>query len=134
MNWSYYNSNPKGFIIDDCVVRAIALGLSKDYYLVLQELTNYAIQNKLGMLIEYEKVFGGYLDEYGERITVGKIGRRKARVADLSNILDPDATYIVLVGSSNSTTHLTCIKSYEVLDTWDCRDEIVRSVWEVKDV
>ncbi len=128
MKFEEYNNNPKGNNVADCVIRSISFGLDMDYYQTYQELVNYSIQQGEGWLFNYYQSYGKYLETKGcSELEPFKIGKKKARVEDLSH--HPRykrGTYIIRIKG-----HLTVVRDGTLYDTWDCGNMIIKQIWEV---
>ena len=120
--YKFLNINPIGNIEGDCVCRAISLALSEDYYKIKEKIT------LVGELFECDFLcvccYKFLLDEvYGlDRLEEVK-GMTIEEFADKF----PNGIYIIRIEG-----HLTCVIDNELLDIWDCKDEIIDIVWEVK--
>ena len=121
MKWVYYNVNPLGEKLPDCVIRAISLGTNIDYYEVLwmlqeigdifscDELCVDCYSNLLTQVFGYRE-FDGY----------GKA------VSEIGEIFDDDIIIARIDG------HLTCIIRNILFDIWDCSNEICDRFWIVE--
>lgn len=120
--YKFLNINPIGNIEGDCVCRAISLALNEDYYKIKEKIT------LVGELFECDFLcvccYKFLLDEvYGlDRLEEVK-GMTIEEFADKF----PNGIYIIRIEG-----HLTCVIDNELLDIWDCKDEIIDIVWEVK--
>lgn len=116
----YYNRNPNGDTIGDCVCRAISLAMNLPYEIVDEKLELTAnlldcdspicvccYDFLLSDVFKLRKV-------QGEDLTVGEF-------ADLH----PYGIFLVRVPE-----HLTCIIDNTVFDIWDCRNELCDIVWQ----
>lgn len=120
--YKFLNLNPLNAIEEDCVTRAISLGVGDDYYLVQEKLKLVA------KLFECETLcvccYKYLLDNvYGlERIEEVQ-GMTIEKFAKIYN----KGTYIVRIDS-----HLTTIINGTCYDIWDCTYKPIDLVWEVK--
>lgn len=114
----YYNVNPKGERIGDCVVRAISLALNIDYNIIEKELINISLLYNCDML---NKCCYNILleDKY-------KLKRYKARSTKVKDLLQkfPDKTLIIRIDE-----HLTCAINGVVYDIWNPLEEYVDMFW-----
>jgi hypothetical protein len=121
MKWVYYNVNPLGERLPDCVIRAISLATNTDYYEILWLLEDIGdIFNCDELCVDcysnlLTKVFGFELND-GESKAVSDIGERH-----------PDDILIVRIKG-----HLTCVINNILFDIWDCSSEICDRYWIVK--
>lgn len=122
MIYKFKNVNPLGKRELDCVTRAISLALDKDYYDVKNDLC------LVGQLFKCEKLCVccyKYLLDYVYGLQ--RIESFQGMTIEEFIKYNPYGTYIIRVDS-----HLTsCIDSV-LYDLWDCRNEIVDIVWQVK--
>lgn len=119
--FKYYNNNPDGELLEDCVTRAIGLATGLDYDAVsnLLELTAKTYNcdklcvccyhNLLEDILCYEPIFCN----------------RGERVKDIAKRYRKNTVIIRIEG------HLTCsVKGY-IMDTWDCGNRFVDCFWIV---
>lgn len=121
MDYKYYNRNPNGYRVPDCVTRAISTAMDIPYYDVMTLLKANAIIYDCEELCVccYEKILDNdfYLPHYyGNGRTVREI------IDDF-----PDNTLILRMDG-----HLSCAVSSTLLDIFDCSEEIVTDFWIVK--
>ena len=107
----------------DCVCRAIAIAMNRDYDEVYRELADankaagYKKSARNGIM---RKVYEDYLNQYGwVWHTAPKFEGRKARHYDM-----PDGTVIVRMAR-----HVACVIDGVVHDTWDSRRKMVYGYW-----
>ena len=121
MPFKFFNRNPYGDKIGDCVIRAISTALGIDYYEVAYMLR----QN--GRFYECEELC---VDCYEKLLThdfqlpcFRGCGRTAREVAsDFPN----DTLILRMVG------HLSTSINGNIVDTWDCSDKIVTQFWIVE--
>lgn len=114
--YKFFNANPNGNKVGDCVIRAIATALDKPWEETYIELClqGYIMSD----LPSSNSVWGNYLKSKGYvREFV------KNDCPDCYTIEDfaqecPNGTYIIGTG-----THATVIKDGTILDIWDCSQE-----------
>jgi hypothetical protein len=122
MRYKFLNVNPLGEKELDCVARAITLALNKDYYEVIDELKTVA------KLFNCEELcvccYKFLLDNvYGlERIEEVQ----GMTIYDFCHIFRKGVFLVRIKG------HLTCVIDSYCYDTWDCTQEIIDIVWQVK--
>lgn len=120
VRFKYYNINPEGDKIGDCVCRAISFA-SKIPYNVIKyklklnaELYECDFINKFCYSHFIEDVLG-YKQVNCDNLTVREFAE-----------LHPFGTYLIRIQG-----HLTCIKDAVCYDIWNCLDELCDIVWEV---
>lgn len=117
MSWIYYNPNPKGNLVGDCVVRAISLALDQDWnksYLGIStqgyELKDMPSSNETWAVYLRRNGFKRYIipNECPDCYTIEEFCRD-----------NPDGVFVVATG-----THVvTCING-DYYDTWDSGNKI----------
>ena len=120
--YQFLNVNPLGEIEEDCVCRAISLALDEDYYKIQEKL--YLIAK----LFECESLcvccYKYLLDDVYDLKRIEEV--RGMTIEEFANYF-PIGIFIVRVEG-----HLTCVIDNNIMDIWNCKDEIVDLVWEVK--
>jgi hypothetical protein len=121
MAYKYFNRNPNGYKIPDCVIRAISTALNINYYDVVKLLHQNAIQYRCDDLCVccYEKLLDIDLElphYYGNNRTVKEIA-------------DKFCNEILLLRIEG---HLTTSVKGTIYDIWDCSNEIVTDFWVIK--
>lgn len=121
MAFEYYNSNPDGLHIPDCVIRAISFALGKDYYEVVRLLYLNGQELKCDCLNVrcYEKLLD-YDFNLPHYISHGK------SVEEVANDFADNILLIRIKG------HLTTSINSIIKDIWDCSKEEVTDFWVVK--
>lgn len=119
MAYTYYNANPEGARIEDCVCRAISTALDMDYYEVagLLYLNGDFYQCDELCLFCYEKL----LDEDFQLEHF--ICKEKTSVQEVANNFKDNRLIIRVDG------HLTCAIYGKVYDIWDCSNMLVTDFW-----
>jgi hypothetical protein len=107
----------------DCVCRAIAIAMNRDYDEVYRELADankaagYKKSARNGIM---RKVYEAYLNQHGwVWHSAPKFDGRKARHSDM-----PDGVVIVRMAR-----HIACVIDGVVHDTWDSRRKMVYGYW-----
>ena len=119
----YYNQNPNGYEIPDCVIRAISLALGVSYYEVISLLHDNAETYQCDELCVccYEKLLDHDFDlphYYGNGDTALEVALN----------FPEDILLLRMDG------HLSCAVRGEIWDIWDCSDEIITDFWIVSQV
>lgn len=118
MAYKYYNSNPQDYKLPDCVIRAISTAMNISYYDVvyfLKQNGKYYQCDELNVRC-YEKL----LDDDFNLPHYQGWGKR---VKDLSKEFCKDILIIRIEG------HLTVSVYGDVLDIWNCSNEIATDYW-----
>lgn len=134
--YKYLNVNPKGVDTNDCVIRAIAIcnyyGLSNkrpyyksdmdnEYYETYKDLYKYGVLNSL--MINDERNYMEYLVE-NRGLKEIKFDKNTIKLKELDKYGFEDMDMVV-----NLNGHLTVIIDNTLLDTFDCRNEFVESIF-----
>lgn len=114
--YQYYNCNPNGNRVGDCVVRAISKALNMSWYDVSIEIF---IQGLLmGDMMTGNAVWGTYLRNKGfTRDIVSNDCPECYTIEDFCNE-HPQGTFVIGTG-----THAVCIENGCVFDTWNSSGE-----------
>lgn len=119
--FSYYNINPKGERVSDCVTRAITLASGLDYQEVRDKLRYTA------KLLNCDKLcvccYRHLLDDVLKYQRVDCDGYSLGDFADKH----PYGVYLVRMNG-----HISCLIDGTVYDIWDCRDEWLTDAWKVE--
>ena len=125
MPYVYYNPNPNGKNVGDCVIRAISKATNKDWESVYTGIcvTGYSMSD----MPSANCVWGAYLRDYGfVRDVVPNECPECYSVADFARE-HPQGTYILAL-----TGHVVCVKDGDWYDSWDSGDKIPMYYWERK--
>lgn len=119
MSYKFYNANAKGNFVNDCVIRAVSVAENKTWDETYEELSKIAQKN--GILLDDVDFVEPLLDYRYERscfndLTVGEF-------------VDKHRNHIYLITMNG---HITCSKYGTIIDTFDCRDRIMKCAWLVK--
>ena len=115
----YYNNNPRGLTVNDCVTRAITLGSDLPYEEVKEKLWLTASLFNCDKLCKFcysrfiETVLG-YPQVNCDEMTIGEFADK-----------NPFGKYLVRIQG-----HLTTVVNGDVWDIWDCRDEFCDIAWQ----
>lgn len=122
MKYKFLNLQPLGNIEKDCVCRAISFGLDLDYYTVEEKL------HLVGELFECERLCVScykHLLDYVFNLT--RIESYQGYTIEEFIDRNPKGKFIIRVSG-----HLTSCEDGILIDTWDCRNELIDIVWQVK--
>lgn len=125
MPYVYYNPNPNGKNVGDCVIRAISKATNKDWESVYTGIcvTGYSMCD----MPSANCVWGAYLRGNGfARDVVPNECPECYSVADFARE-HPQGTYILAL-----TGHVVCVKDGDWYDSWDSGDKIPMYYWERK--
>lgn len=118
MSYKYFNANATGNFTNDCTVRAISVAEGKTWDETYEELSDIAQEE--GVLLDDVDFIEDYLDDRYERIphyskTVGEFIEEY-----------PYGIFLITMDG-----HITVVIDGTLYDTFDCRNRIMRSAWEV---
>lgn len=123
VEWEYYNPNPAGKRVGDCVIRAICKATGQDWETVFS-----GIMVKACMLSDMPSanyVWGAYLKEKGyRRHMIDDHTQNIYTVADFCTE-HQQGTYILCIDG-----HVVCVQDGHIYDTWDSGGEIPIYYWE----
>jgi len=118
----YFPSKLKKDQAGDCVFRAIATALDKDYKEVWTDL--FDLGYAIGQLPNCAKTYEKYLKDHGfikQKTMKNRRGRKyKVNKAPWKK----DVIYVV-----HTTSHLTCVKGGDLHDTWNCGEWCANSFY-----
>lgn len=121
MRYKFLNLQPMGLRLQDCVCRAISLGVNEDYCVIQRKL------ELIAELFECEELcvccYKHLLDNV---YNLQRIESFQGMTIKEFIKYNPYGTYIIRVDG-----HLTTVIDSILFDTWDCRNEIVDIVWQV---
>lgn len=117
----YYNKNPNGYHMPDCVIRAISTALNMDYYKVINLLQYNADQMQCECLNVkcYEKLL-----DYDFKLPHYQCNNMTAQ-----QVANDHFNNILLLRING---HLSCSIYGDIYDIWDCSNEIITDFWIVK--
>lgn len=118
MSYQYYNANSKNNFIDDCVIRSISVAEGKTWDDVYDELSMLA--RKQGLLFSDVRFVEDYLDSKYDRTC-----HYNMKVGDFVK-KHPNHIYLVTMNG-----HITCCYYGTVVDSFDCRNRVMKCCWEV---
>lgn len=124
--FKFYNPNPHGRLVGDCVVRAVSKALGQDWETTYLDLSiqGYIVKD----LLSSNAVWGAYLRSKGFIRNV-----ISAECPDCYNIMDfceehPQGTYVLGTG-----THAIAVVDGDYYDAWESGNEAVFYYWERKE-
>jgi hypothetical protein len=120
--YKFLNLNPLGLREQDCVCRAISLALNEDYFTIERKL------ELVGELFECEQLcvccYKFLLDNV---YNLDRIEECQGMTVNEFADFFPQGIYIIRVDG-----HCTCVIDNQLLDVWNCGNEIVDIVWKVQ--
>lgn len=123
----FYNPNPEGKRVGDCVIRAISKLTNKDW-----ESTYVAIAVQgfaMHDMPSANHVWGTYLHEHGyKRFVIPDMCPDCYTVKDFC-IDNPVGKYLLAIG-----THVVAVEDGNYFDTWDSGDEIPIYYWKKEEI
>ena len=119
----FFNNNPQGLKIGDCVVRAISAAMNQSWERTYVDLCIEGFMYK--DMPNANSVWASYLHSKGwKRRSIPDTCPDCYTVADFA-AEHPDGVYIAATGS-----HAVCIKNGNIIDNWDSSDETVTYYFE----
>lgn len=117
--YEYYNPNPNGSTVGDCVVRALTKALGKDWDSCYCELSAYGFSTK--DMPSANHVWGRLLRDKGFRRHLCDCD---CTVADFCQD-NPKGVYLLALQS-----HVVCVVDGKYYDSWDSGREIPLYYWQ----
>lgn len=116
--YEYYNANPNGNSVADCVVRALSVLTNRSWYDVYDELSDLAGDD--GYMIGDVAFVEDYLDDRYPRVchyskTVGEFAKEH-----------PVGKYAITMSG-----HITALVDGALVDTFDPSNRVMRCAWRV---
>lgn len=119
----FYNANPRGRRVDDCVIRAISFAENNNWEETYDKLSEYAKEE--GIILNEVTFVDGYLDsKYPKRCY--KCEGSRATIKDFVRT-HKNGTYLITMKG-----HITCLSDGIIYDTWDCTNNRIWAVWRVR--
>ncbi len=114
--FQYYNNNPFGRRVNDCVVRAIALATRRSWDDTYQQLSNFA--RKEGITFSEIEFINEYLSNLYPRFCQRE-GNKITTVGDFSKLELKGRWLITMSG------HITCVIDGIIYDTFDPSERLM---------
>ena len=114
--YSYFNPNPQGNKVGDCVIRAISKALNQSW---TQTYVDLSLQGYLmGDLLSSNAVWGAYLKAKG--FTRDIVSNDCPECYTINDFCEeyPQGTYVIGTGS-----HAVCVIDGVIYDSWQSGDE-----------
>ena len=119
----FFNNNPQGLKIGDCVIRAISAAMNQSWERTYVDLCIEGFMYK--DMPNANSVWASYLHSKGwKRRSIPDTCPDCYTVADFA-AEHPEGVYIAATGS-----HAVCIKNGNIIDNWDSSDETVTYYFE----
>lgn len=115
----YYNANPYGNNIEDCVIRSLSVLTDRTWEEVYEELTN--LSSDVGLLFSNVAFVEDYLDDRYNREchyakTIGEFAKEH-----------PYGKYAITTNG-----HISAIINGNIIDTFDPSKRIMRCAWKIE--
>lgn len=117
--YEYYNANPHGNYVNDCVIRSISLAEGKTWDETYEELSDIAQKN--GIILDDVNFVEPLLDSRYDRECYNYI-----TVGDFADEHPKGIYLITMLG------HITCCIDGTIIDSFDCRDRLMTCAWFVR--
>lgn len=113
------NINPKGKKTGDCVVRALALALGRDYVDVYKELFDISLAT--GYIINDKRVEEKFLASHGfvKHKQPKKPSGKKYLIGEIDKLCRDK---VIVISCAH---HLTVVIGGTLMDSWDCRGKCI---------
>lgn len=115
--FQYYNAEPSGEKLQDCVIRAISLALQTPYYRIVKLL------NMNGEFYSCDEISLYCYEKLLENLGFKKQDTYNRKVSDIAQLGS-----VVLIRIPG---HLTCSIDGVVFDIWDCSDKEADCYWGI---
>lgn len=124
-NFKYFNNNPKGLHQSDCIVRAVANVLIRDYCEVCKDLSNLQCETGLADVILVDKYMqiNGYIKMRQPHHGDGRCYRGREFVSSIYTA--GHRRILANIGQG----HITSIVDGKINDIWDCSDKVIGNYW-----
>lgn len=116
--YRYHNANTKDNFIDDCVIRSISVAEGKTWDETYEQLSDLAREQ--GLMFSNVEFVEDYLDNKYIRTC-----HKSKTVGDFSE-KHPNGIYLITMHG-----HITCSYYGTIVDTFDCRNRIMKCAWKV---
>lgn len=132
----YFNNNPKNVQTQDCAIRSLSMFLQKDYYEVVDDLTN--VYKQTGFHIADPVCFNLYLQSFNKYMQTDVLYPNTLSLKDMCSMLEyKDFSKLPNINIKNYTkilallnnTHLTFLNNCVIIDTWNCENLNVQSYY-----
>ena len=120
------NANPKGRLTSDCYVRALTIGLGKDYAEVLGFFVGTSL--KYGYSVGSKQTIEKVLQHFGykKQKQPKHSNNTKYTGKEFCSEFNTGA-YICNIGGH----HITVIVDGKIHDTWDCSNKTIGNYWKI---
>lgn len=131
--FQFYNPNPKGKLVGDCVKRCLTKATGEDYMSIQRQLN--AIHRELGTRTYQDKrVYKAFVErrDYRKISFPAKRGEPRTTVRDVAEMQARNADglkdYNIVC---NCAHHLVCVSEGQYWDTWNSGNKCVYNAWLV---
>ena len=124
MSYRYYNPNPDGLRVGDCVIRSLTIALNRSWKDVYIELAVRGL--RLSDMPSANRVWQSLLSDSGFiRKAINQQSCPACFLVKHFCIEHPEGTYVLCTG-----THTVAVKDGDYYDTWDSGNEVPVFYWE----
>lgn len=124
MAYVYYNPNPKGKKVGDCVIRAISKTLSQEWDTTYLDICMKGLE--ISDMPSSDNVWGSYLYSKGFRRNVIPNDCPDCYTIENFATDHPNGAYILVTSDRN---HIVTVEDGDVYDTYDSSDEVPIYYW-----
>lgn len=122
--FKFYNANPKGLKVKDCVLRAYCTALDINYNTARNYLNR--MKRSLGFDSYKDSEFVCELYKDYEKISFPAVAGKRRMNGKMFMEKYPKGTYVLRMAGHNTV----CIDG-DILDTWNCEEKCVYFAWKI---
>lgn len=123
--WIRTNPNPARKEVPDCVIRAIAIALNKEWLEVSDELYFWYARREFSVTCD-DNIWGHYLYDHGFKPFLIPFECPKCITVNEFTKMYPKGTYIIGTGS-----HAVAVIDGDYYDSWNSGNEIPSFFWKI---
>lgn len=126
--FTWYNANPKGKIIGDCVLRAISTAEGESWETTYKKMFDFSI--KRGEIFNDKKLIEAYLKSIGytKMKQPRKMNNKKYTGSDWCKELQRMGNTKTIIANIGEH-HIVCIKENKILDIWNSTCKCIGNYW-----
>ena len=121
----FFNNNPTGRLVGDCVVRAISVALDVDWETAFLLIVSAAYS--MGDMPSSNSVWGAVLREHGFKRYAIPNTCPDCYTAEAFSVDHPSGIFVLGFG-----THVATVKNGDIYDSWNSSREVPQYFWTDK--